>query len=336
MIADRYRLLRHLEEGGMSWVWLARHMALDALVAIKIAKPDGFAGHTTSHVPEACIAAGLRHPAIVTVLDAGYTCWNDAFVVMEYLEGSSLAEVLSRDGRITPQAAVGLMLPILGALSCCHERGILHGDIKPGNVFLARERGQTRAKLLDFGVARAMSTKVSGLTGTPGYMAPEQVQEAVTDQRTDIWAACAVLYEAIAGRPAIEGPNCAALLDATTAGEITPLCDGDGRESSLWPILARGLRTERMDRFPSAEALAVELVRWLDAHGAGAEEQRVRPRRVIQWYPEFAAMPRLRLVQNDTRRAHARSWHANRYSEAKLAELDRRAAAAPHSRLSGG
>lgn len=268
VIAGRYRLLRRLEEGGMSWVWLAHHIALDVPIAIKIAKPVSRKAREYAR-REGRLTAALHHPSIVTVLDTGETEWGDPFVVMEHLDGCSLADALTHERRMSARDAVRLMLPVLDALALCHERGILHGDVKPANVFLAREQGRTRAKLLDFGIARDLSSRepVTELSGTPGYMAPEQVGEGRVDQRADVWASCATLYEAVAGRRAVQGRSCAELLASTVVPEIAPLPVREPGDARLWPVLERGLRAVPNERFATMRALVDALLSWQEEQG---------------------------------------------------------------------
>jgi serine/threonine protein kinase len=266
LLNGRYRLMHRLDEGGMSWVWLGQHLALDIPVAIKIIK--SLPGISLEQgLREARITAGLRHAAVVTVLDSGCTEFGDAFVVMELLEGRSLASALANGDRMPARAAVALLWPVIDALLLCHRRGIVHRDIKPANVFLAHEHGRTRAKLLDFGVAQHLASRyerTSELSGTPGYMAPEQVLQQHLDQRADIWSVCAVLYEMVSGKRAIAGRSCTELLTATIAPAIVPLADDEEGTSGLWTILARGLRADPAERFPTMRAVCDALAVWRD------------------------------------------------------------------------
>jgi serine/threonine-protein kinase len=156
LLEGKYALLQLLDEGGMSWIWLARHEFLDAPVVVKILKPH--ANSAAEARSEGRIAARLRHPSIVAVFDSGRTSSGDSFLVMEHLSGSPLSEVLKRDHRLPARPAVELLLPVLEALSFCHTQGVVHRDLKPGNIFFAREHATTRAKLLDFGVAMLLRT----------------------------------------------------------------------------------------------------------------------------------------------------------------------------------
>lgn len=292
LLEGKYRLSRLLDEGGMSWVWLAHHERLDMPVAVKILKSS--AQQPSNALGEGRLVARLRHPAIVTVFDAGQTPAGDQFLVLEYLAGSSLSDVLDRDGRLAPHAAVGLLLPILDALSFCHAHGVLHRDLKPGNIFLARERNVTIPKLLDFGVAQPLcaTAGLTELTGTPGYIAPEQLRaDTPPDHRADIWAFCAVLYEAVAGRPVIEADTWQGLLVAGVNPQIPPL-QADAEQAQLWAILERGLQTDPAARVRWTDELHDALTGWLDSTTtmrASSPTSFQRPRRHLQWHAASAA-----------------------------------------------
>jgi serine/threonine-protein kinase len=284
LIGDKYRLLRTLGEGAMGWVWLARHIALGAPVALKIVKPDT----ASDPLHEARTTAGLHHPSIVSVFDSGCTQLGDPFFVMEHLDGQTLAEVLDRDGPLPATAAASLLLPVLDALEFCHERGVVHRNLKPSNIFLARLRGRTQAKLLDFGIAKPLTSPRGRpvLAGTHRYMAPEQGPATLeVDHRADLRSFCAVLYEAVAGYPPIEG-RYSRLLTASAEPVVPPLRERRGAITSLWPILEKGLRqAARRDRFLVARDLRDALAGWLSG-GTALElvepSPRARPRRHLR------------------------------------------------------
>lgn len=154
VIAGKYRLERLLGEGGQAWVWQARNLALDACVALKVLREDGSnALQIRRLLQEARAAARLGHPAIVRVFDLGEAESGDPFLVMELLEGESLADRLVERGRMSPFEAVRVLLPIADALVAAHAKGIVHRDLKPDNVFLAIGSDSFQPKLLDFGIA---------------------------------------------------------------------------------------------------------------------------------------------------------------------------------------
>jgi eukaryotic-like serine/threonine-protein kinase len=197
---------------------------------------------------------------------------------MEPLEGRSLGEVLQDQGALDPQIAVQLMLPVIDALCCAHQHGVIHRDLKPDNIFITHvEPHRVHPKLLDFGIAKLSEARNSALRnatpggvvmGRPAYMAPEQARgEGDVDVRADIWSLCIVLYEAVSGRAAFLGDNYNALLNAVIADPIEPLVDAACGEGALWTILERGLEKDRDLRFPTMRALGEALARWLAERG---------------------------------------------------------------------
>jgi len=274
LLGGKYRLERQLGEGGMANVWLARNEFLDLPVALKIVRPEIRGSETAARLlTEARIQANLRHPNVARVYDYGQTSSGDAFIVMELLEGYSLAEWLEQEGALSPIVAVQIMLPVIDALCAAHRAGVIHRDLKPDNIFISHPKTDLCPKLLDFGIAKLNTefnprlTGQGGVIGSPAYMAPEQARGLVDcDDRVDVWAACVVLYEAITGKPAFDGNNHLALMLAVIEEELAPLTAEDCEE--LWPILNAGLNKEREERTPSMLALGGQLAKWLAARGA--------------------------------------------------------------------
>jgi len=275
VVDGKYQLQSQLGEGGMGTVWLARNVALDVRVALKLIRPEMRGEETAERLLlEARVEAKLRHPNIVRAFDFGQTELGDDFIVMELLEGSSLAELVEQRGSLAPVEAVQLLLPVIDALCHAHGHGVVHRDIKPQNIFLDSAGPDAEPKLLDFGIAKLMrepepSRAEDGkLFGSPAYMAPEQARGATdVDARADIWAVCVVLYEAVAGRPAYPGEG-EALLRSVIEDEVTPLCDrGAGEEPALWLILQRGLEKDRERRYQSMRELGLALTQWLADQG---------------------------------------------------------------------
>lgn len=277
LLGGKYRLERLLGEGGMANVWLARNELLDLPVALKIVRREIRGSETAARLlTEARVQANLRHPNVARVYDYGQTGSGDAFIVMELLEGYSLADWLEREGALPPEIAVQIMLPIIDALCAAHRAGVIHRDLKPDNIFLSHPSAALCPKLLDFGIAKISHdsnprlTGRGGVVGSPAYMAPEQARGLVDcDERVDVWAACVVLYEAITGKPAFDGANHLALMIAVIEEELAPLtapeCEG------LWPILCAGLEKERDRRTSSMLTLGAQLAQWLAERGASQD-----------------------------------------------------------------
>jgi serine/threonine-protein kinase len=196
-------------------------------------------------------------------------------MVMELLEGRDLSQYLADRGGSLPAAeAVALVLPLLAGLDCAHRKKILHRDIKPENVFLTVSEDGVVPKLVDFGIALAndvpkdlRATRVGSLLGTPLYMAPEQVRGSLeVDERTDLWAVCTVLYEAIAGRAPFQSDNLQSLFFAITCHPL-PTLPSDICDDDLAAILSRGLEKDPARRFASARELGAALAAWGRARG---------------------------------------------------------------------
>jgi tRNA A-37 threonylcarbamoyl transferase component Bud32 len=200
-LAPDYEVTRELASGGMGVVFLGRDVALDRRVAIKIIRPDrATAVATERFVREARILASISHPNLVPVHRAGES-QGFSYYVMDFLEAETLAERLRR-GALPPDEAVAVARDVLAALEAIHRAGIVHRDVKPGNIFLL----ESRAVVGDFGVAKATDDGAPPLTdagkamGSPGYMAPEQMAGREVTQATDLFAVGLVLYETLTGR----------------------------------------------------------------------------------------------------------------------------------------
>jgi serine/threonine protein kinase len=295
LVDDKYQLLRPLGSGGMGEVWVAHHLNLDIDVAVKFIGDVGApeTGLAERLLEEARNTARLGHPAIVRALDFGHTERGDPFIVLELLEGEDLASRIDRDGPLTPDHAVAVLLPVVHALQTVHESGIVHRDIKPENVFLAEAELGLQAKLLDFGISRK-TDRVRRLTvrdtalGTPDYMSPEQARGENSDARTDQWSFCVVLYEAITRQRPFEADNYNALLRTIIEDAPNPLFVHGVDQPQLWHILARGLSKSASDRYPTIRDLGAALAGWLVSRGTSEDSVGTSLRRA--WLKENSAV----------------------------------------------
>jgi serine/threonine-protein kinase len=216
-LANRYRLEAAVGRGGMGVVHRARDLQLDRPVAIKLVVDEGSAAAKERFLTEARRTANVRHPSIVEVFDVGEDN-GDAFLVMELLEGETVAEQCARKGHIEPAEAVAIASQICDALGAAHDAGLVHRDLKPANVFLVRGAAAgTRVKLLDFGIAKRIDgatarTDPNAIVGTFEYMSPEQIRGGRVDARADLYALGMTLYFMLTGKPAFSGDNIAALV----------------------------------------------------------------------------------------------------------------------------
>jgi serine/threonine-protein kinase len=278
----RYRILHRLGQGGMGIVFAAEDETLGRRIAVKtISEPDDSARKRFKR--EARAAAGVTHPNVCQVYDVGEDSGH-LYIAMELLEGEPLSSRLKR-GSLALAEALPLAQGMLSALQALHERGTLHRDLKPSNTFLTPHG----VKLLDFGLARPLPTHLTQtvepgteltrpglLIGTPRYMAPEQVLGHETDERTDLFAIGAVLYEALAGRPAFLGSNPVEVLSATLHEEPPPLA-GNAAVAALDRLIRRALAKRPGERPASAAAMLQELGAISLDEGSGAGRAVARP-----------------------------------------------------------
>jgi predicted Ser/Thr protein kinase len=232
IIAGRFRIECEIGTGGMGTVYRATHLGLERPVAVKIIKPE-FASDpdvADRFMREARTMAKLRHPHAAMIFDAGNLPDGRHFIIMEFVEGSTLSETLEREGRFTPERAVRIASDICEVLADAHNLGIVHRDLKPSNIML-NERGVC---VLDFGVAKVLATSAdvththattgSGvIVGTPRYMSPEQCLGQRVGARSDLYSLGVLLYEMLTGRPPFTDPLASAVLVKQATAPPPPL-----------------------------------------------------------------------------------------------------------------
>ncbi len=279
VITGKYRLHQLLGEGGMGSVWVAENMALKANIALKLIRADVAEPSANERfLSEARLAARLQHASIVRVFDFGTTENEEPYIVMELLEGETLGQRLTRLGSIDPTELCQTLLPIIDALHSAHGHGVIHRDLKPDNVFIAKtDGGGVQPKLLDFGIAKLRTestfhttklTQAGTLIGSPDYMSPEQARgELDLDPRSDVWALCVLAYECLVGKPPFHGDNYNALLWSIIHDEPVPITVFQAGDSELWRILKTGFSKDRNGRWASARKLGEALAGWLENHG---------------------------------------------------------------------
>jgi eukaryotic-like serine/threonine-protein kinase len=228
VLDEKYSLDERLDEGGMGTVYRGTHLLIDRPVAIKVLN-SRFADNEAAHERfrrEARAAGRIRHINAAAVTDFGRTPDGVSYVVMELLEGRSLQDVLAREGPLDTARAVAVMLQISAAVASAHEEGVIHRDLKPGNVFVVkRAYAPTIIKVLDFGIAELASDsvvtpnleKAGGKSGTPRYMSPEQSEITELTPASDVYSLGIILYEMLTGTTPFSGESPSSLASRHTS-----------------------------------------------------------------------------------------------------------------------
>jgi serine/threonine-protein kinase len=270
VLGERYEIGGVLGRGGMAEVHRGRDLRLGREVAVKVLRSD-LARDPSFQVRfrrEAQAAASLNHPAIVAVYDTGEDRTGSGatpYIVMEYVEGETLRDVLRREGRLSPERAMSLSADICGALDFSHRNGIVHRDVKPGNVMITP---QGTVKVMDFGIARAVSdsaatmTSTAAVIGTAQYLSPEQARGESVDARSDVYSVGCLLYELVTGAPPFTGDSPVSVayqhvredprLPSSINPEIPPELDA---------ILLKAMSKNPANRYQSAADMRNDLLR---------------------------------------------------------------------------
>lgn len=267
LVGEQYGVEQPIGEGSMGFVVRARHLALDETVAIKFLHSElrHDAPAVDRLLQESRALARIESAHVPRVLDVGMTFELGPYVVMEYLDGMSLAALLEKEGRLSPTRAVDYILQVCEALIATHKAGIVHRDIKPDNLFIVQQGELDTIKLVDFGICSGpvaqSSRQKTALFGTPGYMAPERLSDdRSADHRADIWSIGVVLHELVTGRGLFEGDTlgeiCSNILsDAPVALEP----DDAVLPPRLRAIIRRCVSRDPERRYQSVEHLVMVL-----------------------------------------------------------------------------
>jgi serine/threonine-protein kinase len=270
ILSGKYRLERELGRGGMGSVWLAQHLTLRSPVAIKLIDPAIANNHEalSRFLREAQAAASLRSPHVVQILDHGVD-EGVPFIVMELLDGESLASRLERLRRLPPTDTAHLMTQVGRAMTKAHEAGIVHRDLKPDNIFIVKNDEEEIAKVLDFGVAKShthgvgavsSATRTGSVLGTPYYMSPEQAEGSKSvDHRTDIWAMGVIAWECLLGARPFEAETLGGLLLAICARDLPVPSRVGPVPAGFDAWFARACSRDVSQRFITAKEAATEL-----------------------------------------------------------------------------
>jgi serine/threonine-protein kinase len=313
VLAERYEIVRRIGEGGMGAVYEARHTVIGKRVAVKVLlekfleKPDLVA----RLLQEARLASSIGHENIVDVTDFGTTTDGRAFVVMEFLEGESLAQLVIRDAPLPVERSLRITRQVASALGAAHAKGIVHRDVKPENVYLVRRGDADFVKVVDFGVSKAVHatdespewqrlTRTGMVLGTPLYMSPEQARGGEdVDSRADIWAVGVMLYECLTGEVPFRAPNYLGVISQVLTKEATSptgLRPELGIPPAVETVVMRALEKDRDRRYQRMSELEHDLDRILGgdhdiaSRAAGPETPPAPAASRTRWHLAVAAV----------------------------------------------
>ncbi len=315
VLADRYEIVRRIGEGGMGAVYEARHTVIGKRVAVKVLleKFVEKADLVARLLQEARLASSIGHENIVDVTDFGTTADGRAFVVMEFLEGEPLADLVIREAPLAVDVSLGIARQVAGALAAAHAKGIVHRDVKPENVYLVRRGDADFVKVVDFGVSKAVASREDGpewqrltrtgmVLGTPLYMSPEQARGGDdVDARADVWAVGVMLYECLTGEVPFRANNYLGVISQVLTSEAVPVAKLRpelGIPAAVEAVVMRALEKDRDRRYQLMSDLERDLDRLLagdqnvglgPADTVAAPQVPVRPARG-RWHLGVAAV----------------------------------------------
>jgi serine/threonine-protein kinase len=280
-LAGRYQIVRRIGEGGMGAVYEAKHTLIGKRVAVKVLL-EKF--HTKSDfvarlLQEARLASSIGHENIVDVTDFGTTDDGRSFVVMEFLDGEALAQLIMREAPLPIERSLRIARQVASALGAAHRKGIFHRDVKPENVYLVRRGDADFVKVVDFGISKAVKqggddaaesyrlTHTGLLLGTPLYMSPEQARgEEDLDHRVDIWALGVMLYECLTGEVPFRANNYLGIISQVLTHEAVPpskLRPELGIPDAVEAVVMRAMEKDRTRRYQAMVDLERDLDRLL-------------------------------------------------------------------------
>ncbi|MEY3093816.1 MAG: hypothetical protein RLZZ317_319, partial [Actinomycetota bacterium] len=289
ILGDRYEVGAMIGTGGMADVYIAHDRRLNREVAIKILRSDlaRDPAFVTRFNKEALAVAALNNPGIVSVYDSGQeetSAGKMPYIVMEYVEGQTLREILHGGTRLPLERALEITEGVLNALHYSHKNGIVHRDIKPGNIMIS---SSGEVKVMDFGIARALSdagatlTSTWNIVGTAQYLSPEQASGTQVDERSDLYSVGCLLYEMLAGKTPFTGETPVAIAYQHVSSPVPPIT---GVISTLDPALdnffAVALAKDSKDRYQSASSMLKDLKKLSRGEKITTQIPRNRPRGV--------------------------------------------------------
>jgi serine/threonine protein kinase/tetratricopeptide (TPR) repeat protein len=292
----KYEFLETIGTGGMGVIYKARQVALNKIVAIKMLHAEMPSDDALRRFQlEGQTGSLLKHKYIIQSYDLGLTESGRPFMIMDYLQGKTLAQELSANGTLAEERFIRLFLQVTDALSHAHSKGVLHRDLKPSNLMLLQDNGMEEVRIMDFGIAKFLNgtdygaqqlTKTGEALGSPLYMSPEQCRSGKVDRRADLYSLGCVMYEALTGAPPFIGSTSLETLMMHLEQQPLGLSNASlGREidPGLQDIVMRLLQKDPADRYQSADDLEADLLKYQDATYGG--------KRVRFLYQEAASAP---------------------------------------------
>jgi serine/threonine-protein kinase len=296
-LSERYQVTKKIGQGGMGAVYEAKHTEIGGRFAIKVllekyAQRENIVARLKK---EAQLATSLDHENIIRVTDFGNTKDGRTYVVMEYLEGESLAECLAREHELPEQRILRIASQAASALAAAHAKSIVHRDIKPENLFLLKRKDEDFVKVVDFGISKNLRqsseeeeaqrlTQTGMVLGTPLYMSPEQARgDEDLDHRVDIYALGVIMYEAAAGRVPFAGNNYLSVISQVLNEQPKPLHEiRPDLSEEFDAIVMRAMAKNRNDRYPDAQAMLTDLTAVLEDPTRSTERAKITgPRRLL-------------------------------------------------------
>src|SRR6185503_19128264 len=270
-LASKYLIEKLIKRGGMGSVYLGKHILMDKTVAIKVLRPslamDDDVVRRFSR--EAKAASRISHPHAVSVTDFGESENGVVFLVMEYLDGQTLKEIIKSEGQMGLNRAVEIIRQVSGALDAAHEQGVVHRDLKSDNIMLSQTNGGDWAKVLDFGIAKIQQTETPDaditaanlVIGTPQYMSPEQCSQSTTiDARSDIYSLGIIIYEMLAGQLPFTGESPTVIMMKQVQDPPPSILDvRPDLPATISALISKSLAKQPADRFQKAGELLAAL-----------------------------------------------------------------------------
>ncbi|MCG8668648.1 MAG: ABC transporter substrate-binding protein [Pseudomonadales bacterium] len=276
-LKESYVIERALADGGMGMVYLAKQISLDRNVVLKVLRPNFYdKAFIDLFLREARINSQINHPNVVSVVDFGEADDNVVFLAMEYLKGQVLGDIVAEGGAFNLARIVWLMEQICNGIYAAHQLNIVHRDLKPNNVMVAELSGDTTvAKVLDFGISKPLDekdlehTQMGMVMGTPGYLAPEQIEGGELDARADIYALGALMYFVATGERPFNGVSREIIMRQQLSGETPTLTKENCRHEdclNLNPVIQKAMAVDKRLRYKDVKSLWQDILEHAQAH----------------------------------------------------------------------